>query len=294
MKESSNSWYDELVNATQLLYKAEKTSLERLELEISLFNRLARDYLNKTDIAYKHATILVDNLEQNYLKNEEEYNNLDYDDIKAKISLLKGLCIDVETGANGTKPLTFKFNEGKINRDNEAWAVILITYIQFKFRVQTNEAFARKFVELTNPLKETARQSSAYKESNIITEQPSKPSKNNILILVFGQSHKNIINNIINKKHQLDDNDYELLENKCEWFWYGPDSDKPIEINKDESDNMCWLQMDVQFSDVVQVKNLLHLKDLIKKIRKKPNMLLQIRSSSNATFNLDNKEFIKS
>ena len=57
---------------------------------------------------------------------------------------------------------------------------------------------------------------------------------------------------------------------------------------------MCWLQMDVQFSDVVQVKNLLHLKDLIKKIRKKPNMLLQIRSSSNATFNLDNKEFIKS
>ncbi len=294
MKASSNSWYDELVNATQLLYKADKTSLERLELEISLFNRLARDCLNKTDIAYKHATILVDILNQKYSKNESELKHLDYDDIKAKISLLKGLCIDVETGANGTKPLTFKFNEGKINRDNEAWAVILITYIQFKFGVQTNKAFAEKFIELTNPLETIASESSDSKESSLIAEKPSIPSKNNTLILIFGQSHKNIINDIINKKHQLDDNDYELLANKCEWFWYGPDSDKPIEINKDESDNMCWLQMEVQFSDVVQVKNLLHLKDLIKKIRKKPEMLRQTLTSSKATFNLDNKDFIKS
>ena len=296
MKASSNSWYDELVNATQLLYKADKTSLDRLNLESSLFNRLATDCLNKTDIPYKNATYLVDILKQKYSKEADELDDhfLDYDDIKAKISLLKGLCIDVETGANGTKPLTFKFNVSRVNRDNESWALILVSYIQSVNGLQTNEAFARKFVELTNPLKEIASQSSAYKESNIITEQPSKPSRNNILILVFGQSHKNIINDIINKKHQLDDNDYELLENKCEWFWYGPDSDKPIEINKDESDNMCWLQMDVQFSDVVQVKNLLHLKDLIKKIRKKPDMLLQIRSSSKATFNLDNKEFIKS
>jgi hypothetical protein len=113
------------------------------------------------------------------------------------------------------------------------------------------------------------------------------------LILVFGQSHKTIVNEIKDKNSlELNDNDYTILGNKCEWFWYGNKENKPAEIAKNEQDNMCWLQLNINLSNAPAVTNILHIKDLIKKIKKQPNILVEIKSSDTA-FNLDNKIFTK-
>ena len=113
------------------------------------------------------------------------------------------------------------------------------------------------------------------------------------LILVFGQSHKMMINAIKDKNYvALDESDYALLENKCEWFWYGNEKYKPDEIAKNEQDNMCWLQLNINLSNAPTVTNILHIKDLIKTIKKQPEILSEIKSRDTA-FNLDNKVFTK-
>ncbi len=290
---NDDDWFNNLTDAANLLFKADQTKpgnlSEIFEGEyIDLWKRLATTTLNRDSLVHKNTTALVDDLKP--LKDEAAIKDLDFNDIKAKLSLLNGLLIEVASDQSGDKKLTYSVKD-KVSRNNIAFAVVLIAYIQYNNKVQTDKEFAEKFIELTKCLEETK-----VEHTPLETSSPSRAAqaqRDMTLILVFGQSHKTMINAIKDKNSvALDESDYALLENKCEWFWYGNEKNKPAEIAKNEQDNMCWLQLNIKLSNAPTVTNILHIKDLIKTIKKQPEILREIKSRDNA-FNLDNKVFTK-
>ena len=293
---NNDDWFNNLAEAANLLFKADQTKRDNLS-EIfegnQIWKRLATENLNKEGLVYKNATALVDELKT---YKQEPIKDLDFNDIKAKLSLLNGLLIEVASDQSGDKKLTYSVKD-KISRNNVAFAVVLIAYIQYTNKVQntnkvqTNEEFAKKFIKLTKCLDETKVEPTSQQNSS--TSRAAQAQQDMTLILVFGQSHKMMINAIKDKNYvALDESDYALLENKCEWFWYGNEKYKPDEIAKNEQDNMCWLQLNINLSNAPTVTNILHIKDLIKTIKKQPEILSEIKSRDTA-FNLDNKVFTK-
>jgi hypothetical protein len=287
---NNDNWFNDLTDAANSLFNANDIQLNNLPKifeDDAIWNRLAATSLNR--IPHEKATTLVDVLES---YKYQRIKDLDFDDIKAKLILLIGLLIKVASDKNIDEKLTYSIKDS-ISRNNVAWAVVLIAYIQIsnKNKVLTNEKFAKEFIKLTKFLEESSEE---YESPPISSaSRPAQTQRDMTLILVFGQSHKTIINEIKNKSPlEINDNDYTMLVNKCEWFWYGNKENKPAEI-KNEQDNMCWLQLNLNLPNApTAVTNILHIKDLIKTIKKQPNILVEIKSSDTA-FNLDNKVFTK-
>lgn len=287
----NDEWFADLASAVKVLFDADKSTLDRLMDKFggTIWGNFATQSLNDKNISYENTTTLIDKL-KNKSTNYNDIQKLNFEDIKAKNSLLKGILIEVTSIQNGDKRLTYTLKR-ETGRENEAWTIMLIAYIQHKYGMQNDYEFAQEFIKLTKNLNVTTPQFKKTVISDTNIAVTTQEQQNMTLILVFGQSHKETINEIKDKK-QLNESDFELLENKCEWFWFGLSKDKPSEIANDMQNYMCWLQLDINLPNIVQVKNLLHLKDLIKRIKKQPAILTQIKSND-STFNLDNKVFTK-
>ena len=306
-QDNDDDWYKNLAEAVKLLFDADKTKLEELgkDWEDPMWKRFADNKLNSTCIRFENANAVIDKLK----KDSDEYppiQKLDFEDIKAKSSMLKGMLNEASI-QNGDKPLTFKL-ELKTGRDNEAWSVILIAYIQSKNNEQTNKDFAHEFIKQTRCLSVNKDTSSSNQQGNQYKDnednKPKTPtpvskdlaqSENKTLILVFGQSYWDGIRDIENKT-KFNDGDYELLK-EYEWFWYGESGNTtPAEISKDEQGNMCWLQLDMKSNSMLEVKSRLHFIELIDKIKKEQITVTQMKVGGLfqlATSGLSGKGFIK-
>ncbi|MEI8209102.1 MAG: hypothetical protein WCG16_07855, partial [Methylococcales bacterium] len=158
---NDDDWFNNLTVVANLLFKADQTKRENLSEifegdYIHLWQRLAGS-LSMDQISYKNATTLIDELKKD---KSDQIKSLDSNDIKAKLSLLNGLLIEVASDQNGDKKLTYSVKD-KISRNNVAFAVVLIANIQYTNKVQTDEEFAKKFIELTKCLEETRVESTS-------------------------------------------------------------------------------------------------------------------------------------
>ncbi len=293
---SDNDWLAKLIDSAKWLFNVDTKKLEKLE-EIHWKDRkwinFATHSLDADKVKYCSVKAPVDALKAATV-DDEDIKNLDFNDIQSKMYLLKGLFSEVASDQSGEKRLTFSLNL-KTGRLNDALALLLIAFIQFEHGKQKDEDFAKSFIDLLLPLREATNQSTqpqTDKRTGTPAAVTSAQQLNMTLILFFGQSHKATVNEI-NDKKQLNGSDYDLLENKCEWFWWGLSEEKPAETDSDVQDNMCWLQLNMELNNPPKVINLLHIKDLIKKIKKQPEIITLIKSNGSTTFNLDNKNFIK-
>jgi hypothetical protein len=316
-QDNDDDWYKDLANAAKLLFEANETALKQLgedwkdSKDSMMWKRLANDTLSSKDITFENVTTIIDKLKK-YATNTNVHDypkiqKLDFEDIKVKSGMLKGILNEVTSIQNGDKRLTFKL-ELKTGRENEAWSVILIAYIQSMYNEQTDKDFAREFIEQTKCLSVNKDTSSSNQQGNqrevnevnkqkihISTQKDLAQSENKTLILVFGQSYWDGIRDIENKT-MFNDSDYELLK-KYEWFWYGLSGTNSLaEISNDQQGNMCWLQLDVKLNNMLEVKNRLHFIELIDKIKKLQVTEIQMKVGGLfqlATSGLSSKGFIK-
>ena len=304
-QDNDDDWYKNLAEAAKLLFYADKTKLEKLGegWEDPMWERFADDTLCSKDITFKNATTIIDKFKKCATNDLKKIQELDFEDIKAKSSMLKGTLNEVTSIQNGDKCLTFKL-ELKTGRDNEAWSVILIAYIQSQNKDLTIKEFAHEFIKQTKclsdnndtpPPKQTHPDEVNKTKTPILHSKDSAQLENKTLILVFGQSLFTGVKEIQSKTN-FNDGDYELLK-KYEWFWYGKiDTPTSNEISNDAQGNMCWLQLDMKSNSMLEVKSRLHFIELIDKIKKEQITVTQMKVGGLfqlATSGLSGKGFIK-
>ncbi|MFI3190766.1 MAG: hypothetical protein QX190_14555 [Methylococcales bacterium] len=316
-EENNDDWFDKLINAVRQVINADPQSLKSLLSNENEWQEFASYFAEQSEASDKkldsivrafkrhgdsknhvgskrHEKTFCEKLKINEINSEHTFKQINY-----LLRLASNL-----TASDEKNSFSYSID---VPKNNMAWLLTLIAYIYSTENEQSFQEFAKKFTELTLSLQKKTDQISSpqfatspqVKTNNQETTQQtnivnSNQTKKMTLILVFGQSQKTIINEIKNKSPlELNDSDYTVLGNKCEWFWYGNKENKPAEIAKNEQDNMCWLQFNINLPNApTAVTTMLNIKDLIKIIKKQPNVLIEIKSNDTA-FNLDNKVFTK-
>jgi hypothetical protein len=266
--------------------------------------------LKNTVLKIKNIDSFTDEIKPLLKANEED---IDYDDIKNKIiylinqaSLVKIIDkinsnlvpVDILTGSNGEKKLTFQMEPmvtrvrfEYVKRENIGWLIILVTYIQSKYGMQSNEKFSETFLTLTKgllkqkpsnilPSNQTIEKQSSVTRKITASEDPTVPQKKS-LVLVFGQSYFASVDNM-NEKTNIDNDDFHWLIKGVEWYWFGSDFE---ELPSDPNGNVCLLKIDVKSSEQ-EISGKIQLKNLLKQMTEQKIPLLQIKSKPGERYQL--------
>jgi hypothetical protein len=273
---------EELANAAKFLFSAKEESLENLK---TVFGS-DRKWLNFIRILGGKNSVDLSNGEQlrNFvtklkdIKTNELPTDFDYGYVYSKLCQLSRIWIGAELLARTdlTPKITRYPNNVKClisfevptQELNIVWAVVLITFI----KVSDNKDFEQKLIQLielsrtktSHSSNETTSYSPNAKSSEIYSPNQKKRMS---LILVFDKSHLDSLVKI-KEEQKITDNDYNLLVNGMEWYWFGGSGDD-LTIPNDEVGNMCWLRFDFLSFDQPEIKGQcrLALKNLIKEIK---------------------------
>lgn len=232
--------------------------------------------------------------------------DIDYEDIKSKVVYLinqaglgflisnmieKPWDVDIKSDVNGEKeidiqmdvPPLIKFQS--IKRENLAWLIIIVTYIQSKNGKQSVKDFSSLFEKFTEDFCEQASliNPPINKSTQIVNNlnDASSDSQKKSLVLVFGFSYFASIDNI-NGKSNFDDNDIDWLINGVEWYWFGSDFE---EIPSHPKGNVCLLKIDVTSNHPV-IPGKIQLKNFLNGIKNKKIPLHQIKSNPGERYQL--------
>jgi hypothetical protein len=230
------------------------------------------------------------------IKTEFQFlRQLDTDNIEPKFRFLLGIGGDVTKGCNADNPRVQFICNSNVN--NAFLAIFLIIKIQYEKNsinsIKIDDQFFSIFTGLVNKIR------NEIKEKNIDLESQSNfESKEMSLILVFGKSYWTGIKEIISKyvqKQTLDDNDYNLLQNKYVWYRYKP-SNQPIHFEDDTNGNMCFLTINIALDNPPKIGNTMHIQDLIEKTKMQPSIITEMKLGNSFQFGssgLNAKGFIK-
>lgn len=129
-------------------------------------------------------------------------------------------------------------------------------------------------------------------------DHDSKQKNKMSLTLVFGKSHWAAIEEIVNKyseQRSLDDDDYNLLQNKYVWYRYKP-SNQPSSFEDDPNGDMCFLTIDIALDIPPKIGNTIHIQDLLQKTKTEPSIISNIKLGNVFQFGssgLNAKGFVK-